>query len=199
MLLQMFRLDHVAFGTKKIGEAEEKLRALGFRAVRGECRWPMPEGTYSAPSLSVMFADTYLDVIGFEGAGKGIAFTGIVLGTDDFDAALQELQGFRLRPYEIERTLGDGGKVRYRIASVGGAARLPISVIHTDDPARMRTREALEHPNGARGISRVRVRADDLELARADLERLTRVVELSGELTSVVTLDFAPSGPPYPW
>jgi hypothetical protein len=77
-----FRLDHVAFGTDRIGDAEEKLRAVGFRTVRGECRWPMPAATYSAPSLSVMFAESYLDVIGFAGAGKGISFTGIVLGTD---------------------------------------------------------------------------------------------------------------------
>jgi hypothetical protein len=122
----MFRLDHVAFGTERIDDAEAQLRSLGFRAVRGECRWPMPAASYSAPSLSVMFADSYLDVICFEGAGKGISPTGVVLGTDDFEGALRELAAFRLRPYEIERTLETGGKIHYRITSVSGAARLPI-------------------------------------------------------------------------
>jgi len=189
----LFELNHLAFGTESIEEADKRLRDLGFRTVRGVCRWPMPAATYSAPSLSVMFADTYLDVIGFAGAGRGISGTGVVLGTDDFDAALVELEDFRPRPYEIERTLESGDRILYRIASLKIATRIPVLVIHDGDPQVMRTPKALAHPNGARGLMRVRL------AAARDLERLTRAVELGTETGAALEFELTPRGPRYPW
>jgi hypothetical protein len=63
----------------------------------------------------------------------------------------------------------------------------------------MRSAEALAHPNGARRVSRVRLRAGRLDAERRDLERLTRAVELATELASTLELEFAPNGPRYPW
>lgn len=191
----MFPLDHVPFATGDIEAAAARLKSLGFTSVRGTCRWPMPAARHEAPSLSVMFEQHYLDVIGYEGAPEGLSPTGVVLGTDDFAAALAKLRGFHVAPYEIERTLEDGRRIRYQIAAVRGPGRLPVSILRDHDPLAMRTADSLRHANGALRLSRVVLGASNEPAARRELRRLTSQVEVSAR----TELEFGPTGPRFPW
>lgn len=195
----VFRLDHIPFGVDDIEATNERLQALGFTTVRSRCRWPMPAATYSAPALSIMFAETYIDVIGYKGAASGLTPSGVVLGTGDFDAAIAHLKGFEVRPYEIERTLEDGQSILYRITGVRGPANLPISLLQDGAPGAMRTARALRHANGARALSCVALRATDLGRGRRDLERLTTDVMISIDIASIIEFKFEPIGLRYPW
>jgi catechol 2,3-dioxygenase-like lactoylglutathione lyase family enzyme len=170
------RVDHVAFGAGDLDEAQRLFVRLGFRPTpRGRCEWPLPGADFAAGSVSVMFAETYLDVIEIADprwrtalAGRTLAAgalgpSGLVLGAADLAAALAAARGAGLacgEPYEIGRAVADpeGGaprRMRYRIARVEPAERAlpPLLVVENLTPEAMREPAWLEHPNGAVGLA----------------------------------------------
>jgi catechol 2,3-dioxygenase-like lactoylglutathione lyase family enzyme len=170
-------VDHVAFGAGDLEEAARLFVRLGFRPTpRGRCEWPLPGAAFSAGSVCVMFAETYLDAIEIADPRWGTALaertlatgslgpSGLVLGAEDLAAALAAARDAGLvcgEPYEIGRSVAEPGvaeprRMRYRIARIEPSERAlpPLLVIQNLTPEAMRAPAWLEHPNGALGLAR---------------------------------------------
>jgi hypothetical protein len=190
-------LDHIPFGVRGELAGRQAMAALGFAVVQGRCRWPLPEARYTAPSASIMFHQAYLDLISRDEVhwpeqfsthqpfSRGLAPSGVVLAVDDVDAALERIA--RPRPYEIGRSVtGCDQEIVYRVVSVRGA--LSVALIQDSEPMRMRTIDALSHPNGATSIEHVTFRCSDLDAVVRELELLDLSVDRSSDRVEVLGL-----------
>jgi hypothetical protein len=195
-----YRLDHISFGVRGKSAGIEAMAKLGFQVVAGHCRWPLPEGRNSAPSASVMFRNGYLDFISYEeehwpadfaaypAFARGLAPSSVVLGVDDFDAALKLVA--RPKPYDIGRSVfGCDEEIVYRCLPI--AAAFPLLLLHDSAPATMRTDNALCHPNDATALEHVLLRSSDLDSVVRQLEKLDLTVRLSAERVDVMGLGIA--------
>lgn len=182
------QLDHVPFGVVDLAAAGEMLRALGFVPVLGRCSWSLGGRNFRAGSLSVMFADNYLDFIEIDTPGwrdhvsssrlygRGIAPSGIVFRCESVSGASAAVGAAGLKfasAYRIERSVSGAEPevMHYDIFNIKASA-LPLSFIRDSDPAAMRRPSWLDHPNTATGVRRVWLAAADPASARRDAERL---------------------------
>jgi len=164
-------LDHVAFGAGRLDAARDVFARLGFRTTpRGRCAWTLAGRSFEAGSYSVMFEDTYLDVIeirdprwkdalGRRTLARGdLGPSGLVLGAASLDAALERARGAGIGhapEYRIARTLdGETSELRYRIFALEPSrASAPVMVIEDGSPGAMRKSGWTDHPNA---VSRLR-------------------------------------------
>ena len=57
-------LDHVAFGVRNVGAIAESFGRIGFTATApSRCAWDQGDGPMTSSSVSVMFAEQYLDFV----------------------------------------------------------------------------------------------------------------------------------------
>ena len=136
--VQDLPIDHVAFATRDLAEAQDRLAVLGLAHTPvAEARWPSPDGPHRARTVSVLLEDGYLDVIELPAAEAVLEPTGVVRRAEDLAAERERLMAAGVRcgtPYTIVRRFeGAGPDQRYEIFGVEPrhACGLPQSVIST--------------------------------------------------------------------
>lgn len=132
-------IDHVAFATRDLDRAQDRLAALGLSHTPvAEARWPTEDGPHRARSLCVVLLDGYLDLIERPAAPEAITPTGVVLACSDLARTREQLMaaGIRCgRPYTVVRRFeGAGPDQRYAIFGIDArhASGLPQSLIWTE-------------------------------------------------------------------
>lgn len=199
-------LDHVAFGVRNVGAIAESFGRIGFTATApSRCAWDQGDGPMTSSSVSVMFAEQYLDFVEIDHPrwlehlersplyGGRAAPSGIVLR----GFTKEEIRA-RGASYTITRTLegASPSQVRYEFLSAPDSG-LPLGLIFDAAPAAMRTPEWLTHPNTASAIRRLhlwapanRRVADWIDLEAVGIERtaliqddyLSRVAALAPQM-----------------
>ena len=180
----MLRFDHLPFGVANADAARDAFAALGLTATAtGVCRWSQQGRPHEARAVSIVFPAGYLDLIEVAEPGwiehlrgsalyaRGIAPTGVVLGTDalaECHATLSARGVAAGRPYEIVRELPGAtpSRLRYEIFPLREPV-LPFAIIEDGAPGAMRTPSWLRHPNAAIGVHRLHLRVPSLETWRS--------------------------------
>lgn len=194
-------LDHLAFGCADVGATREDLERLGFSPTPlSSCSWLQDGAETSARSVSVVFAEQYLDFIEIldprwrdhlttsEVYGRGVAPSGIVVRGP---APAEALSTWRARgaevdePYEIVRDFEDGGvtQIHYEFLALRGSG-LPLGLIRDTAPSAMRTQAWTSHPNGATGIRRLHLRVPSVAQSRRSLQPFSGI-DLEGARVSL--------------
>lgn len=184
----MLRLDHLVLLTLDLEQATREYEQLGFTVT--------PGGEHAdglTRNALVSFADgTYLELISFldpdasaDNVWNWRPFVALGGGLIDYCAVSDDLGGDvgRLREsgFEVDgpasggRTLPGGEEIRWRVARIRQQGRVLPFLIEDETPRDRRVPgdPATIHPNGALGISRLRIAAPDAKQATASLATLT--------------------------
>lgn len=180
-------VDHLVILMRDLEGAVAGYEELGFRVTPGgehadgltrNALVPFADGTYLELVAFVDPDDSRDNVWGWRPfLGKGGGLVDYCVTSDDLAADARRLvdRGFEVSgPDEGGRRLPDGSEISWRSARVRQEGRVLPFLIEDQTPRARRVPGggAAEHPNGARGISRLLLAVRDANDARASLAAL---------------------------
>jgi catechol 2,3-dioxygenase-like lactoylglutathione lyase family enzyme len=181
------RLDHVVILVGDLDRAVRGYEELGFTVTPGgehadgltrNALVPFADGSYLELVAFVDPEDPRDNVWGWRAfLPLGGGMIDYCVASDDLEADVRRLESSGLGvegPTEGGRRLPDGTEIRWRVARIRQDGRLLPFLIEdlTPRPARVPGGPAAEHPNGASGISRLELAAEDTEMATRNLAAL---------------------------
>jgi catechol 2,3-dioxygenase-like lactoylglutathione lyase family enzyme len=180
------RLDHVVILVRDLDRAVRGYEELGFTVTPGgehadgltrNTLVPFADGSYLELVAFVDPEDTRDNVWGWRAfLPLGGGLIDYCAASDDLEADVRRLEEGGLgveAPSDGGRRLPDGTEIRWRVARIRQDGRLLPFLIEDLTPARrVPGGPAAEHPNGATGISRLELAADDTEMAARRLAAL---------------------------
>ena len=180
----LLSLDHLVVLVRDLDRAVEDYRTLGFEVKPGgehadgltrNALIPFEDGSYLELVAFVDPEDTRDNVWGWRPfLGRGGGLIDYCAASGDLGADLRRLEslGFDVEgPTVGGRRLPDGAQIGWRIARVRQDGRLLPFLIEDLTPRELRV-PAAEHPNGARGVSRLEIAAPDAAEAAGSLAAL---------------------------
>lgn len=181
------RLDHLVILVRDLDQAVREYEVLGFTVTSGgehadgltrNALIPFRDGSYLELVAFLDPEDPRENVWGwrvFLPSGGGLI--DYCAASDDLgdDARALEERGLGVEgPTDGGRRLPDGTEIRWRVARIRQDGRLLPFLIEDVTPRSLRVPggPAAEHPNGATGISRLRLAASDKRAATSSLATL---------------------------
>jgi hypothetical protein len=180
------RLDHLVILVRDLELASADYGRLGFAVTPGgehadgltrNALVPFEDGTYFELVSFLDPEDPTDNVWGWRGFYPREGLIDYCVASDDLDADVRRLEslGFGVDgPDDGGRRLPDGTKIRWRVARIRQEGRIFPFLIEDLTPRELRVPgdPATEHPNGAKGVSRLDISAFDPEEAAASLAAL---------------------------
>ena len=165
------RLDHLVILVRDLEEATGDYGRLGFRVTPGgehadgltrNALVPFGDGTYLELVAFVDPEDRRDNVWGWRGFLPEEGLIDFCVASDGIREDLERLSGLGLEVEDLGeggRRLPGGGEIRWRSASIAQKGRVLPFLIEDVTPRRMRVPggPAADHPNGAKGVSRLEI------------------------------------------
>ena len=180
------RLDHLVILVRDLELASADYGRLGFAVTPGgehadgltrNALVPFEDGTYFELVSFLDPEDPTDNVWGWRGFYPREGLIDYCVASDDLDADVRRLEslGFGVDgPDDGGRRLPDGTKIRWRVARIRQEGRIFPFLIEDLTPRELRVPgdPATEHPNGAKGVSRLDISASDAKRATDSLAAL---------------------------
>lgn len=165
------RLDHLVILVRDLEEATRDYGSLGFRVTPGgehadgltrNALVPFRDGTYLELVAFVDPEDGRDNVWGWRGFLPEEGLIDYCVASDGMREDVERLRGLGLGVEDLGeggRRLPHGGEIRWRSASIAQKGKALPFLIEDVTPRRMRVPggPAADHPNGAKGVSRLEI------------------------------------------